>query len=945
MPRLFALSTLTLSGLLCAGPAFAQLTPSGTQITNQASAQFVDAKGQTAPLAYSNTVVTTVQEICAVSVLPNGSAASPAMTRTALPGDTVLFPYTLTNSGNTTSTFPVRTELETGNPQDIQLSAHVDLNGNGQIDPSEPAVQQVTLDAGASVTVLVRTATATTTEADSALINVVASCPGGASVDADNISALIIGTPPEIQVEKAFEPQLILPGQETTVRLRTVNSSDQESREVVLTDLLAEQLAGGLEFVAGSASASAGRIEYFDGGLWQATPPAQVRGVRLVLDRLAPGEAAELTFRMRAQEQADGQQFLNVATAQTSGRQSSANATLSVRYTPAVAIGPVGQATAEEGSPADTQTKPFAQAGEEVCFDHDLRNTGDVADLFTVTVTYPESQAGHVLYGPGKQPLAQPIYLEPGQQAYVQVCYTPVDQRPVTALITVAGERGTTNATTDYLRPLPQLVKTVVDPQEDRTVRVGDLVTYQLRVTNTYGAELHDVRISDPLPVAVDYVSSQPGGQVTGEPGAQVVHWDFASLAPGESRTVELTVRVTDRGQMGESVANTFNLVSTELPPVDGVPPVTSEPATVHLPIQIRVVKQASAQQANVGDRVTFTLTITNPSPVADLTPVRVVDVLADPASLDYIPGSSTISYGPQGAAPLADPVIGTRVLDCPLGNHQAGDEVSEVMQWTLPTLKAGQSATLTYDMRVEAGAAQQPSLRNFVLVTGTGPGGATDIAEDFSEAEITLNLQQFRPVGELIGQVYVDRNRSGTYDKGVDTPLNRARVVLAGGRIALTDQQGRYSFLNVPLGTHAVRLDPGTTPYLPLTMPQEGGLNGTQTVHVRGLTSADFPLAPLGGEIDVIRRTTLNAGPLTVHKTVARTAEGYSVTLTLSADRPLQGLRLNDPLPAGAQLLSGTPGFEGTLPAGERQVSYSFSYSGEPRSAVTDPQLEWRQP
>ncbi|WP_409996709.1 hypothetical protein [Deinococcus sp. Marseille-Q6407] len=569
-----------------------------------------------------------------------------------------------------------------------------------------------------------------------------------------------------------------------------------------------------------------------------------------------------------------------------------------------------------------------------------------MADLFTVTVNYPAGRAQAVLYGENRQPLALPVALEPKQKTLVQVCYTIANnQQPITALITATGERGSSNSTTDYLRPLPQLVKTVVDPQDSSTVQPGQQVTYQLRVTNIYGTALKDVRISDPLPAAVDYVSSQPGGQVQGVPGQQVVNWDFATFAPGETKVLELTTRVSDRARMGESIVNDFSLVSGELPVVDGVPPVSSPPATVQVPVQIQVTKRASTQQVTVGDRVTFTLTVTNPSPVADLTPVEIVDVLADPSSLDYIPGSAALRSGNGEAAPLADPAIAAEVLDRDLGNHRAGDRVDEVMRWTLPTLKAGQTATLTYDMRVQASAAQQPSLKNYVLVSGAGPSGATDIAEDTSEEEIVVNLQLFRPLGDVLGTVYVDRNRNGIFDKGTDTPVNRARVVLAGGRISLTDANGRYSFLNVPLGSHALRLDPGTTPYPALVSAREGGLNGTQTVHVRGLTTADFPLAPLAGEIDVLRRTALTAGPLTVQKSVFRTPDGYNVQLKLNTGQPVTGLQLTDPLPEGAELTGGTPGFEGDLPAGERLINYTFRYSGEPRTAVTDPQVQWRQP
>ncbi|MFC6591807.1 hypothetical protein ACFP81_07125 [Deinococcus lacus] len=158
-----------------------------------------------------------------------------------------------------------------------------------------------------------------------------------------------------------------------------------------------------------------------------------------------------------------------------------------------------------------------------------------------------------------------------------------------------------------------------------------------------------------------------------------------------------------------------------------------------------------------------------------------------------------------------------------------------------------------------------------------------------------------------------------------------------------MTDDKGRYNFLNVPLGTHAVRLDPATTPYPPLVLPSEGGLNGTQQVHVRGLTSVDFPLAPLGGDVDVIRRTSLVAGPLTVSKVVFKTQDGYVVNLHLSSTERIEGLRLNDPLPAGATLREGQPLWQGTLEAGQTTLSYRFNFDGEPRSAVTDPVVDWR--
>lgn len=931
--------------LLASGVAVAQApTPAGTQIVNQAVADY-EIAGQAVQRTFSNPVATVVQEVCGVSVLANGSITKPAMTREVLPGETATYAYTVTNTGNFVATLPLSVTKEGGDTLTPTLTLHVDRNGNGRVDPEEPAVQSVTLDAGQAATVLVQAATVQAQPSGNAYINLVASCAAGDSRDADNVSLLVVGTPPTLQVDKVFDPELIRPGQETAVRVKTTNTSDRESREVVLTDLLADQIAQGLEFVANSAQTDAGRLEYFDGYVWTAVAPAEVRGVRTVVDRLAPGQELNLTFRLRAREAADGRSFINVASALTSGREVRDDATLQVRFNPGVAIGPMGNPLAPENTPADSQTQTYATAGgEQICFDHTLRNTGDAADAFTISVTFPVGQAGYTLVQSNGQLLVQPIELQPGQETTVRVCYTPQGSGVMEALLTVMGARGTSNTTRDALRPQPKLSKTVVSIKPEveqgntQLAKIGSEVTYQLQVTNTYGLPLTGVQLVDTLPAAVDYISSQPGGSVEGTVGNQRVIWNIGTLAPGGQASVEVTVRITDRAQMGETLSNTFELVSSELTTV------SSPPASVQVPIKIQVTKKADQQEVNLGDRVRFTLNVTNPSPVATLKPVLVQDVLAFPETLEYIPDTSTIRYGNATAQPLENPDIKTQSFDVNFGGYKAGTPIPEVMAWTLPELQPQQTATITYEMRVEPGAAQRPQLQNFVLARGTGPGGATDIAEDTSDTAVILRLNAFKPIADLVGTVFVDRNRSGTYEKEIDTPVNRARVVLAGGRISLTDKDGRYSFLNVPLGTHAVRLDPGTTPYPPLVMPREGGLVGTQIVHLGGSIAAlDFPLAPLGGDITVIRRTTVQADDLTLHKVVFSTAEGYVVNLYLDATKDIRQVRITDPLPQGATLSEGSAEFFGPLTAGQRLLSYRFSYEGEPRTAVTDPQVEWR--
>ncbi|MFC6802274.1 hypothetical protein ACFQDE_11590 [Deinococcus caeni] len=111
----------------------------------------------------------------------------------------------------------------------------------------------------------------------------------------------------------------------------------------------------------------------------------------------------------------------------------------------------------------------------------------------------------------------------------------------------------------------------------------------------------------------------------------------------------------------------------------------------------------------------------------------------------------------------------------------------------------------------------------------------------------------------------------------------------------------------------------------------------------MRGLTSVDFPLAPLGGDIAALRRTTLTVGDVTLNKAVYATEGGYVVILTLNTPRALDGVTLLDPLPEGAVLKEGGHTYSGSLAAGERIFTYRFDWKGEPRAATTDPVLSWR--
>ncbi|THF68073.1 DUF11 domain-containing protein [Deinococcus sp. Arct2-2] len=913
----------------CAGGQWANAagTPAGTTITNIATGSFEPLVPGGPTTAQSNLVSTTVQAVCAVSITPNGSVLAPGQSATLLPGETTTFKYTIVNAGNTPSVLGVVGRVETASTFTPVLGVYNDLNNNGGVDANEPVVSSVDLPADGSANLLVVVSTDQSARAE-AFINLIGSCGGvGGATDADNVSRITVGPPPELAVDKSFSPALVRPGTESTVTVNTVNGGQGDSREVVLTDILTDQLALGLTFVTGSASVSNNAVgavlDYSaDGTTWQATEPAQVRGVRVRVPTLAAGARLSLSFRMLAGPTAENRMIPNVATAITGGTIVTGTATADVRYLPAVAIGPEGNPEAPEGTAADSQSKTFAVVGQVVCFDHTVKNTGDVRDNFTVTVTYPQGAAKAEFLNASGGPLVQPLVLDPGQTAFVRVCYTPTQAGALGALLTVNGDRGTSNQTRDLIAAveggLPELVKTS-SVAANVTVATGDKITYTLSVRNPYTRPLTNVVISDPVPAHTDFVKASDSGTVAGAAGTQAVTWNLGTLHPGETRTLTMDTVVSSRAVDGEELKNIFNLVSSELP----APVASNEVKTPVWSARLVITKEVNAKVATYGDRLTYTLRIRNLSPTTAIVDATITD---NPAvGLEYIAGTTTLA----GAA-YPDPTVTNAA------------STGSTLNWKVTVIPAGGEIVLTYATRITPQAVG--TLINTVSVIGNGAGGPNRaIASNRAEAVTRLDPLKFAPLGDVVGIVYIDRNRNGLYEEGFDTPVDRARVIMAGGRLALTDPDGRYHFFNVQYGTQAFRLDPNTTPYPPLKLPADGDLSGTQTVHVRGLTSVDFPLAPLGGDINVLRRTLLIAGDVRVEKLVIPVTGGYVVNLKITSPISLEEFVLTDPLPAGAVLKEGRNGLTGTLTAGETNLTYRLEGPGEDRAATTDPFVSWR--
>lgn len=951
--KLLARLTLALTPALL-GAAHAAGTPAGTVIQNTATLEFTPP-GEPPVSVPTPPVTTTVQAVCSVSALPNGTVAQPGQSAALLPGESTTFRYVVTNTGNAanTVTLGVRPDVASQfTPGD--LSVHRDANGNGQIDPDEGALTSLILGADAGATLLVR-ATTQASDRGAAYPNLLVRCGSNVrgldgETDEDNVARLTVSDPPALTLEKTFTPATLRPGDETTVTLTARNAGNGPSRAVTVTDVLNTPELRDFVFVSGSArlsgsAAPAATTEYSaDGQAWQAAETSPVAGIRARVDSLAPGATLTLTFRLRSPEVTGTRR--NVAQLRSGDISVDAPADVTLRYQPLIALGPLGNPQALPGgelSSDDLQRRANALLNTEVCFPHTAQNLGDRTDTLTVSGRVETGEGTLRFTERDGTPIAEPFRtdLAPQGTKDFNACYVPTRANVSSAteafraVLTATSSRGAAdNLTVDVLTTVaPLTLNPVKSGDVSGLVEPGQLLTYHLRLTNTQSFPLTDVVVRDSLrnllvfdasgtlirTDLLDFVSADQGGTLEGE----TVVWRLARLDPGQSFDLTLQVRVPQGTPDGARAVNVFTVSSGELPD-----PVPSNPVVngVFRSGNLTLVKTSSPAVVAYGQTITYTFTVTNRSATGVLEAIKVQDTL--PTGLTYVEGSSLLN--------------GTEITPVVTGRTYV---------WEIPGLAPGASAVITFDAVVTPDAGTQ--IRNSAIATAVSNNGETQTPP--SSAVNTIDPLIFgRNTADLVGYVFQDVNRNGIYDRAVDLPVLNARVILAGGRAALTDAQGRYHFRNLMEGEAALRLDPNSVAHAPLSVPQDAGRPGSRLIYVRNLTSADFPLAPDAGDIAVVRDTTLRVTStlplqtpqtLTVRKQVFEQEPGvYLVQLTLGASTDLSGVELNDPLPQGAELLDGQHALTfTTLPGGERVLTYRFRWAGDLKGAVTDPAARWR--
>jgi uncharacterized repeat protein (TIGR01451 family) len=156
----------------------------------------------------------------------------------------------------------------------------------------------------------------------------------------------------------------------------------------------------------------------------------------------------------------------------------------------------------------------------------------------------------------------------------------------------------------------------------------GTNETYKLVVKNNGPDEARNVRVSDPLPGGLSFVSASPGCAAANK----TVTCTTASLAAGASQTFTVTAKLASSVDSCADLRNTASVTSLTIDPNS-----SNNSSTVCPPLQPRVdlsmTKKPSRTQVPTGGQVMYTLVVKNNGP-SDASGVTVTDPMAAGLSL-----------------------------------------------------------------------------------------------------------------------------------------------------------------------------------------------------------------------------------------------------------------------------------------------------------------------
>ncbi len=480
-----------------------------------------------------------------------------------------------------------------------------------------------------------------------------------------------------------------------------------------------------------------------------------------------------------------------------------------------------------------TVNNPAPNVGDTITYTVTARDAGPsvatgvaVQDLLPAGLTFVSATASQGSYnsGTGTWTIGT-LNLSAAQTLVVQATVTSPNPSTNTATITHADQFDpNTSNNTASVGVTPQqadlaLTKTVSDP----TPNVGETITYTVTLTDNGPNTATGVQVMDLLPSGVSLVLATPGqGTYSSSTGL----WNVGSVNTSASPTLVLTATVNSPA----AVTNSATIARADQFDPNTANNIASVAATPQQ-ADLAVSKTVSNPTPNVGDMITYTVTLTDNGPstatnaqVTDLLPVGLSLVSATPSQGTYDPNSGIWNVGTVNTSSAQTLELLAQVVSPSPQTNTATISRSDQFDPVAANNSAGvvetpQLANLALSKTVNDPTPNVGDTISFVVtLSNSGPNSATNVqVTDLLPAGLSFvsdmpSQGTYDPITGLwnVGTVNTANPRTLTIQAIVlgagaiqgSLPTSDAPTTLAGGPTAQT---------NTATITHSDQFDPNT--------------------------------------------------------------------------------------------------------------------------------------